>query len=73
MWFSPHENHAREAQVLFYLVPKARSAYAADFHLGVPGGGLFREKSRVGAPRRVTVAPGDVQSRPKSPLRPQGL
>ena len=63
MWFSPHENHARDPQLLFYLAATARPAPAADLHLRVPGRRLFREKASWCAPARD----GGARWRPKSP------
>mgnify|MGYP003709362509 CR=1 FL=1 len=71
MWFSPHENHAREAHVLFYLVATTSPPMPQTSIWGSPGEAFFVKK-RVGAQRRVTVAPGGVRSRPKSPRDAQG-
>ena len=60
MWFSSHETHG--ARVLFYLSPTSVHALAADFLLGVSGGGRFREKPCRCAPARY----GGARRRPKS-------
>ena len=67
MWFSPHENVARDAEVQFYLAPRGVRAGAADFFGRCPGDHFFVKK-RVGAQVRVMAVHRGARSRPKLSL-----